>query len=168
MLQKSYTDIFTDILVNVKNNMSLKTTTGIVAIGAGSNVNIRSSAEMKIKSGGEYKLQVSWCCANETFDSTYRVKYKALNEFDHDGDRRIMVGADDYARHKTGVNFTWTMFMMIHLEQVRMIALIQQHQHYRRRNEWLILLHQIYVEQVNSLINLLDNFLASKTHFKDS
>ena len=94
-----------DILVNAKNNMSLKTTTGIVAIGAGSNVNIRSSAEMKIKSGGEYKLQ-SVGAANETFDSTYRVKYKALNEFDHDGDRRIMVGADDYARHKTGVNFT--------------------------------------------------------------
>jgi hypothetical protein len=85
--------------------MSLKTTTGIVAIGAGSNVNIRSSAEMKIKSGGEYKLQ-SVGAANETFDSTYRVKYKALNEFDHDGDRRIMVGADDYARHKTGVNFS--------------------------------------------------------------
>ena len=94
-----------DILVNAKNNMSLKTTTGIVAIGAGSNVNIRSSAEMKIKSGGEYKLQ-SVGAANETFDSTYRVKYKALNEFDHDGDRRIMIGADDYARHKTGVNFS--------------------------------------------------------------
>ena len=94
-----------DILVNAKNNMSLKTTTGIVAIGAGSNVNIRSSAEMKIKSGTTYKLQVVGV-ANETFDSTYRVKYKALNEFDHDGDRRIMIGADDYARHKTGVNFS--------------------------------------------------------------
>ena len=94
-----------DILVNAKNNMSLKTTTGIVAIGAGSNVNIRSSAEMKIKSGSTYKLQAVGA-ANETFDSTYRVKYKALNEFDHDGDRRIMIGADDYARHKTGVNFS--------------------------------------------------------------
>ena len=93
-----------DILVNAKNNMSLKTTTGIVAIGAGSNVNIRSSAEMKIKSGSTYKLQAVGA-ANETFDSTYRVKYKALNEFDHDGDRRIMIGKNDYARHKTGVNY---------------------------------------------------------------
>ena len=84
--------------------MSLKTTTGIVAIGAGSNVNIRSSAEMKIKSGTTYKLQAVGA-ANETFDSTYRVKYKALNEFDRDGDRRIMIGKDDYARHKTGVNY---------------------------------------------------------------
>ena len=93
-----------DILVNAKNNMSLKTTTGIVAIGAGSNVNIRSSADMKIKSGSTYKLQAVGA-ANETFDSTYRVKYKALNEFDHDGDRRIMIGKDDYARHKTGKNY---------------------------------------------------------------
>jgi hypothetical protein len=37
----------TDILVQAEDNMSLKTATGIVAIGAGSNVNIRSSAEMK-------------------------------------------------------------------------------------------------------------------------
>ena len=94
-----------DVFVHAKNNMSLKANTGIVAIGAGSNVNIRSSADMKIKSGGEYKLQ-SVGAANETFDSTYRVKYKALNEFDHDGDRRVMIGADDYARNKTGVNFT--------------------------------------------------------------
>jgi len=92
-----------DILINAKNNMSLKTTTGIVAIGAGSNVNIRSSAEMKIKSGGAYKLQ-SVGAANETFDSTYRVDYKGLNEFDHSGDRRIMVGADSYARHAAGVD----------------------------------------------------------------
>ena len=92
-----------DILVNAKNNMSLKTTTGIVAVGAGSNVNIRSSAEMKIKSGGAYKLQ-SVGAANETFDSTYRVDYKGLNEFDHSGDRRIMVGADSYARHAAGVD----------------------------------------------------------------
>ena len=95
----------TDILVQAEDNMSLKTATGIVAIGAGSNVNIRSSAEMKIKSGTTYKLQVVGV-ANETFDSTYRVKYKSLNEFDHDGDRRIMIGANDYARHKTGINFT--------------------------------------------------------------
>ena len=67
--------------------------------------NIRSSAEMKIKSGSTYKVASSRCL-NETFDPTYRVKYKALNEFDHDGDRRIMIGADDYARHKTGVNFS--------------------------------------------------------------
>ena len=92
-----------DILINAKNNMSLKTTTGIVAIGSGSNVNIRSSAEMKIKSGGAYKLQ-SVGAANETFDSTYRVDYKGLNEFDHSGDRRIMVGADSYARHAAGVD----------------------------------------------------------------
>ena len=51
---------------------------------------------------------------------------------------------------------------MIQLEQAIMIALIQQRQHYRRRNEWLISLHQIYVEQVNSLINSLDNLLSIK------
>jgi hypothetical protein len=101
---KNLTEIsLADILINAKNNMSLKTTTGIVAIGSGSNVNIRSSAEMKIKSGGAYKLQ-SVGAANETFDSTYRVDYKGLNEFDHSGDRRIMVGADSYARHAAGVD----------------------------------------------------------------
>ena len=101
---KNLTEIsLADILINAKNNMSLKTTTGIVAIGSGSNVNIRSSAEMKIKSGGEYKFQ-SVGAANETFDSTYRVDYKGLNEFDHSGDRRIMVGADSYARHAAGVD----------------------------------------------------------------
>ena len=63
-----------DILVNAKNNMSLKTTTGIVAIGAGSNVNIRSSAEMKIKSGGIYKFQ-SVGAANVTYDSTSVFKH---------------------------------------------------------------------------------------------
>ena len=103
---KNLTEIsLADILVNAKNNMSLKTTTGIVAVGAGSNVNIRSSAEMKIKSGGAYKLQ-SVGAANETFDSTYRVDYKGLNEFDHSGDRRIMVGADSYARHAAGVDYS--------------------------------------------------------------
>ena len=103
---KNLTEIsLADILINAKNNMSLKTTTGIVAIGSGSNVNIRSSAEMKIKSGGAYKLQ-SVGAANETFDSTYRVDYKGLNEFDHSGDRRIMVGADSYARHAAGVDYS--------------------------------------------------------------
>ena len=103
---KNLTEIsLADILINAKNNMSLKTTTGIVAIGSGSNVNIRSSAEMKIKSGGEYKFQ-SVGAANETFDSTYRVDYKGLNEFDHSGDRRIMVGADSYARHAAGVDYS--------------------------------------------------------------
>ena len=63
-----------DILINAKNNMSLKTTTGIVAIGAGSNVNIRSSAEMKIKSGTTYKLQ-SVGAANVTYDSTFNAKH---------------------------------------------------------------------------------------------
>ena len=92
-----------DILINAKNNMSLKTTTGIVAIGAGSNVNIRSSAEMKIKSGSTYKFQ-SVGAANETFDSTYHVDYKGLNEFDHSGDRRVMIGANTFARHSTGVD----------------------------------------------------------------
>jgi len=107
-----------NILINATDNMSLKTVgkpatvdedggaiaaTGIVAIGAGLNVNIRSSAEMKIKSGGAYKLQ-SVGAANETFDSTYRVDYKGLNEFDHSGDRRIMVGANTFARHAAGVD----------------------------------------------------------------
>ena len=107
-----------NIFINATDNMSLKTVgkpatvdedggaiaaTGIVAIGAGSNVNIRSSAEMKIKSGSTYKLQ-SVGAANETFDSTYRVDYKGLNEFDHSGDRRIMIGANDYARHAAGVD----------------------------------------------------------------
>ena len=94
-----------DILVQAEDNMSLKTVTGIVAIGAGSNVNIRSSAEMKIKSGGVYKFQ-SVGAANETFDSTYRVDYKGLNEFDHSGDRRIMIGANNYSRHQSGTDFT--------------------------------------------------------------
>ena len=60
---------------------------------------------MKIKSGGEYKLQ-SVGAANETFDSTYRVDYKGLNEFDHSGDRRIMIGADNYSRHQSGTDLS--------------------------------------------------------------
>ena len=116
---KNLTEIsLADILINATDNMSLKTVgkpatvdedggaiaaTGIVAIGAGLNVNIRSSAEMKIKSGGAYKLQ-SVGAANETFSSTYRVDYKGLNEFDHSGDRRIMVGANTFARHAAGVD----------------------------------------------------------------
>ena len=63
-----------DILVQAEDNMSLKTVTGIVAIGAGSNVNIRSSAEMKIKSGGVYKFQ-SVGAANVTYDSTSVFKH---------------------------------------------------------------------------------------------
>ena len=42
--------------------------------------------------------------ANETFSSTYRVDYKGLNEFDHSGDRRIMIGANTFARHAAGVD----------------------------------------------------------------
>ena len=63
-----------DILVQAEDNMSLKTVTGIVAIGAGSNVNIRSSSEMKIKSGSTYKLQ-SVGAANVTYDSTFNAKH---------------------------------------------------------------------------------------------
>ena len=52
---KNLTEIsLADILINAKNNMSLKTTTGIVAIGAGSNVDMRSSATTLIKSGTTY------------------------------------------------------------------------------------------------------------------
>jgi hypothetical protein len=43
-----------DVLISAKNNMSLKTTTGIVAIGAGTNVNIQSVATMLLKSGTTY------------------------------------------------------------------------------------------------------------------
>ena len=116
---KNLTEIsLADILINATDNMSLKTVgkpatvdedggaiaaTGIVAIGAGLNVNIRSSAEMKIKSGSTYKFQ-SVGAANETFDSTYHVDYKGLNEFDHSGDRRVMIGANTFARHSTGVD----------------------------------------------------------------
>jgi hypothetical protein len=42
--------------------------------------------------------------ANETFNSTYHVDYKGLNEFDHSGDRRVMIGANTFARHSTGVD----------------------------------------------------------------
>jgi hypothetical protein len=116
---KNLTEIsLADILINATDNMSLKTVgkpatvdedggaiaaTGIIAIGAGLNVNIRSSAEMKIKSGSTYKFQ-SVGAANETFDSTYHVDYKGLNEFDHSGDRRVMIGANTFARHSTGVD----------------------------------------------------------------
>jgi hypothetical protein len=80
---KNLTEIsLADILINAKNNMSLKTTTGIVAIGSGSNVNIRSSAEMKIKSGGAYKLQ-SVGAANVTYDSTLDVKHTGIATFQY-------------------------------------------------------------------------------------
>ena len=44
-----------DILVNAKNNMSLKTTTGIVAVGAGSNVLLRYSVISRNEN------QIWWC-----------------------------------------------------------------------------------------------------------
>jgi hypothetical protein len=93
-----------DINISAKTNMSLKTVSGIVAISAGSNVNVRSAAAMKIKSGGVYTLQ-SVGAAHETYDSTYHVDYKGLNEFDHSGDWRVMKGADYYARHAAGVDY---------------------------------------------------------------
>ena len=96
---------FEDVNITAWENMSLKTVSGIVAVSAGSNVNIRSSAEMKIKSGTNFKLQVVGA-AHETFDSTYYVDYKGLNEFDHSGDWRVMKGADYYARHAAGVDYS--------------------------------------------------------------
>ena len=92
-----------DINITAKTNMSLKTVSGIVAVSAGSNVNVRSTAAMKIKSGGVYTLQ-SVGAAHETFDSTYYVDYKGLNEFDHSGDWRVMKGANYYARHAAGID----------------------------------------------------------------
>jgi len=34
------------------------------------------------------------------------VDYKGLNEFDHSGDWRVMKGADYYARHAAGVDYS--------------------------------------------------------------
>jgi hypothetical protein len=57
--------------------MSLKTVSGIVAISAGSNVNVRSVAAMKIKSGGVYTFQ-SVGAANITYDSTIDIKSSGI------------------------------------------------------------------------------------------
>ena len=55
MTSGSYTSIcLNDTYISSSTNMSLKTTTGIVAIGAGSNIDVRSSATTLIKSGTTY------------------------------------------------------------------------------------------------------------------
>ena len=66
-----------DINITAKTNMSLKTVSGIVAISAGSNVNVRSVAAMKIKSGGVYTFQ-SVGAANITYDSTIDIKSSGI------------------------------------------------------------------------------------------
>jgi len=55
-----------DVIINAKNNMSLKTTTGIVAIGAGTNINIQSSKTTLIKSGSTYTETVGTTRASTT------------------------------------------------------------------------------------------------------
>jgi len=64
---------FNDVNITASNNMSLKTVSGIVAMSAGSNVNIRSASETKIKVGSIYKFQ-SVGAANITYGSTIDIK----------------------------------------------------------------------------------------------
>jgi len=68
---------FNDVNITASENMSLKTVSGIVAMSAGSNVNIRSAAETKIKVGSIYKFQ-SVGAANITYDSTIDIKSSGI------------------------------------------------------------------------------------------
>tara|TARA_B100001989_G_scaffold47467_1_gene30428 strand:- start:64 stop:1212 length:1149 start_codon:yes stop_codon:yes gene_type:complete len=82
------------------------------------NWNIDVAGNKNERISGDYKQTVSGtthltrAALNETSTATsqkysgdYTVRYDQKSEFHHEGDRKIFRGADDYARHDSGVNY---------------------------------------------------------------
>jgi len=76
-----------DILAGTK--LAATSVTDLTSITSGTSLNIKSASNMAIKTEAKYNLQI---------EGESNIRYE--------GDRHIYRGADDYARHAAGVNYT--------------------------------------------------------------
>ena len=90
--------------VNVKGTVNL-TIDGNCNTYIKGNYNVQIDGNKSERIGGTYKQSVAGD-ANETFSSTYKAEYKGLNEFKHTGDWKEFKGANFYARHDSGTDFS--------------------------------------------------------------